>query len=118
MALKKKCGRPPAVGGPEAVPTGKLRPCLGAGSGRALAGVGGRGCIPRELAGSLAGSWDSAVGGENAERSIQPLPTSVSALRGAGPPAHSVGGAPQPKGVKRTHQVTNLWALPAGARPF
>ena len=61
---KKKCGRPPVVGGPEAVSTGKLRPCLGAGSGRALDGVGGRGCIPRELAGSLAGSWDSAVVGK------------------------------------------------------
>lgn len=50
---KKKCCRPPA-GGPEAVPAGKLRPCLGAGSGRALAGVGGRGCIPREL-----GAWQA-----------------------------------------------------------
>ena len=85
MALKKKKKkRCPPVGGPEAVPTGKLRPCLGAGSGRALAGVRTGGASLD----SWLGAWQARgirESGENADRAIQPLPTLVTALRGWGP---------------------------------
>ena len=119
MALKKKKSVVLLWVGQKRFPL-KLRPCLGAGSGLALAGVGTQGCIPRQLVGSLAGSWDSAVVGKTLSARSSPSPL-WSQRCGAGAqdrPAQSVGGAPQPRGVEGTHQVTNLWALPVGARPF
>lgn len=53
--IRKKKMLPSSAGGPEAVPAGKLRPLSRGWERRALAGVGGRGCIPREL-----GAWQAS----------------------------------------------------------